>query len=68
MTTHEIKTAVDQGRTVHWSQPNYIVAKDTYGEYYIKCTTNNSCIGLTWADGVTLNGNEEDFYINENTK
>lgn len=64
MTTQEIKTAVDSGKVVNWKQPNYIVIKDTSNsDYLIKCTTNNSCIGLTWADGVTLNGNEEDFYV-----
>lgn len=63
MTSQEIKTAVDNGKTVHWRNEMYVIVKDKRGEYYIKCLSNNYCIGLTWADDVTLNGKEEDFYI-----
>ena len=62
MTESEIKQAVDEGKTVHWSSEAYVVIKDSKGQYLIKCIPNNHCIGLTWADGKTLNGKEEDFY------
>ena len=35
------------------------VIKDKIGQFLIVCKTGY-CIGLTWKDGVTLNG--EDFY------
>ncbi len=63
MNTAEIKKAVDEGKNVYWSNLGYKVVKDKNDEYLIKCTVNNSCIGLTWQDGTTLNGKEEDFFI-----
>ena len=62
MTLSEIKEAVDAGKTVHWSNALYSVIPSC-GDYLIKCSSNNHCIGLTWQDGVTMNGKEEDFYI-----
>jgi hypothetical protein len=35
------------------------------GDYVIVHQDNLHGIGLTWNDGVTLNGKEEDFYIGE---
>lgn len=66
MTAQEIKAAVDNGKTVHWKNELYVIVKDKRNEYYIKCLSNNHCIGLTWEDDVTLNGKEEDFYIAPN--
>lgn len=69
MNLQEIKSAIDAGKTVNWSNDSYVVIKhfprypDT-PEYLIKCLSNNHCIGLTWRDGVTMNGKEEQFYIN----
>jgi len=60
MTLDEIKTAIDDGKTVHWSNNGYNVIK-TGDQYIIKHITGNA-IGLTWLDGVTLNGKESDFY------
>jgi hypothetical protein len=65
MTVDEIKSAVDAGKTVYWSNPGYKVIKDSIGQYLICFTPNKSCIGLTWTDGVTLNGKEEEFYVAE---
>ena len=65
MTVSEIKTAVSEGKTVHWASKIYIVIKDRIGQYLVKCTLNDHMIGLTWADGTTLNGAEEEFYIEE---
>lgn len=63
MKAEEIKKAVDEGKTVHWSHEGYSVIKDNLGQYLIYCSINGYCIGLTWRDGVTLNGKEQDFYI-----
>lgn len=63
MTLDEIKAVVDKGeRRVFWSTKAYEVIKDTIGQYLIKCHINNTYIGLTWADGTTLNGKPEDFF------
>lgn len=63
MTVDEIKQAVDEGKTVHWVNEAYKVIKNSKnGDYLIKCIPNKHCIGLTWVDGKTLNGKEEDFY------
>ena len=61
MTIQEIKQAVDNGQTVYWSNGSYTVIKSN-DDYLIRCS-NGSCIGLTWADGTTLNGREKDFFI-----
>lgn len=66
MTLNEIKEAVEAGKTVHWASANYVVIKDRIGQWLIKCVSNNSCIGLTWRDGVTMNGRPEEFFIHEN--
>ena len=58
MTLDEIKKAVDEGRFVYWGNEAYKVIKDDVGQYLIKCTLNGDLIGLTWRDGVTLNGKE----------
>jgi len=63
----EIRKAVDEGRIVHWTNNNYIVKKDKNGEYNIVCTMNNNCIGLTWQDEKTLNGEIWDFYDEQST-
>ena len=62
MNLQEIKQAINQGKNVYWSGPGYQVIKDNAGEYLIKCTSNNHCIGLTWQDNVTMNGKESDFF------
>ena len=65
MNAEQIKSAVSAGKQVFWKQENYPVIKDRIGQYLIKCTNNDHCIGLTHRDGVTLNGQEEDFFIIE---
>jgi len=70
MNLEEIKAAVDAGVTVHWAQPNYVVVKGKQqfaDEYLIKCLNNDNVIGLTWRDGVTLNGREDEFYLADTT-
>jgi hypothetical protein len=70
MTLQEIKTAVDQGKTVCWINSAYNVIKDSIGQYFIICNLNDYCVGLTWDDGTTLNascvinGDCLEFFIN----
>ena len=64
MTLAEIKTAIANGQSVHWASLLYEVVKDKYDQYFIICKTNNHAIGLTWADGITLNGKEGEFFTN----
>lgn len=65
MKLEEIKKAVDDGKTVHWTCDSYTVIKNRKtGEYYVEHAGGN-LTGLTWADGVTMNFKAEDFYIAE---
>lgn len=57
MNLSEIKAAVEAGKVVHWSNEGYTVKGDLIVHH------SGSAIGLTWADGVTLNGKECDFFI-----
>lgn len=63
MTLNQIKSAVEAGKPVHWSNDGYSVIKDKLDRFLIVCHRNESCWGLTWTDGVTMNEKEEDFYI-----
>ena len=63
MTLDEIKQAVRDGHTVNWSNPAYTVKLDSIGQWLIVCNFNDSVIGLTWSDGVTMNGEPDQFYI-----
>jgi hypothetical protein len=65
MTLQEIKTAVEAGKTVCWSNTGYKVIKDMTGQWFVKWSSNGNCTGLTWADGVTMDYKEEDFFIDE---
>lgn len=62
MTLQEIQKAVTDGKRVHWASPAYTVILDSLGQWFIRCH-NGNCIGLTWADGKTLNGKESQFYV-----
>ncbi len=64
MTLEEI-AAIEAGKKVYWSNRNYQVVKDKIGQWLIVCRMNNYCIGLTWADEVTMNGKPEDFHLDE---
>ena len=68
MTLQEIKDAIEAGKTVHWANDAYVVIKhfprSYQAEYLIKYLPNDHSIGLTWRDGVTLNGKENQFYTN----
>lgn len=62
MTLQQIKDAIAAGKTVHWANTGYIVHKSNY-EYSITFKYNDSSIGLTHMDGVTMNGAEDQFFI-----
>jgi len=64
MTLHEIKDAVADGKTVYCGNQNYKVMLDRLSRFLIVCD-NGYIIGLTWADGITLNGKPSDFFILE---
>ena len=59
----DIKEAVLAGKTVHWKTEAYRVVCDSIGQWLIVCPSTNGCWGLTWADGVTMNGAIEDFFV-----
>jgi hypothetical protein len=61
MKTQEIKAAVDAGKKVHWKNGSYRVVKNK--SIYVVQGPSGSMTGLTWADGETLNGKEEDFFV-----
>lgn len=63
MTLDEIKAAVIDGKTVHWSTTAYVVRYNKKGGFNIVYTQTGNCIGLTWRDGVTMNGKENEFFI-----
>ena len=65
MNLQEIKNAVEDGQTVHWSNSSYRVVKVSLNQFLIVCE-NGSTIGLTWKDGKTMNGRPEDFYTPAN--
>jgi hypothetical protein len=62
MTLQEIKQAIEDGKKVFWSNLAYEVIKDRIGQYLIKCHINNSYVGLTHADGITLSEREDGFF------
>lgn len=74
MNYQQIANAVDAGRVVHWQHPEYRVIPgpshpSNEGNCinpairYLISHVNGHAIGLTWTDGVTLNGKEADFYV-----
>ena len=69
MTLAEIKAAVKAGKTVHWASESYTVIHDTTNNCdqwliaYNHGYRNANYIGLTWRDGVTVNGKPEEFFI-----
>ena len=64
MNLAEIKAAVMAGKTVHWASDAYVVIyAPRIDQFLIKCSLNDNCIGLTWKDGVTMNGEPGQFFI-----
>lgn len=65
MTLDEIKAAIAAGKRVHWVNTGYDVIKTGSGDYLIVWQKDKNAIGLTWGDGVTMNGKPEQFFIAE---
>lgn len=66
MTLAEILRAVDEGMQVHWQSPCYLVERHAGStSCVIRSLATGHCIGLTWADGTTLNGKAEEFFIGD---
>jgi hypothetical protein len=68
MTLDEIKDAVRAGQRVCWSNRGYEVHEDSIGQWlitYRRGTPHADSIGLTWMDGVTVNGRPEEFFIDD---
>ena len=65
MNAQEIRAAVEAGKTACWANRGYRVIDGGIAGYLIECQSNGHCIGLTWNDGVTLNGKPEEFHIGE---
>jgi len=64
MKLNEIKEAVLAGKTVHWKNHGYrVIYAPKLNDFLIRFAYNDDCIGLTWVDGVTMNGEEEDFFV-----
>lgn len=63
MTLEEIKDAVLAGKRVCCGNRDYEVIRDHIGQWRIRLGPNGYCIGLTWADGKTMNGKPEEFFI-----
>lgn len=63
MNLQQIKRAVESGETVHWQNRAYRVIKDSIGQWLIEFNRGESYWGLTHRDGVTMNGNESEFFV-----
>jgi hypothetical protein len=64
MNAQEIKSAVLSGKKVFSGNSLYsVIFSEKAQQWLIVCADNGYTIGLTHRDGVTLNGNPEDFFI-----
>lgn len=61
MTIQQIKSAIDSGKNVYWSNTAYKVIKDSENQYLIQHMFGG-CIGLTNLKGDKLNGLEAEFF------
>ena len=64
-TPQEIKEAINAGKTVYAGSSIYEVIKDNKGQYLIKCTLNDYCVGLTGQEGTPYENvlnSTENFY------
>lgn len=64
MTLEQIKGVVKLGLTVCHNNEAYEVQYwENQDAFRIVCILNDYAIGLTWRDGVTMNGKEKDFFV-----
>ena len=62
MNLQQIKDALKNGDRVYWCNTANEVIQDKTGQYLIVHKWTGYAIGLTWADNVTMNGDESDFF------
>tara|TARA_R110000765_G_scaffold313756_2_gene406699 strand:+ start:178 stop:453 length:276 start_codon:yes stop_codon:yes gene_type:complete len=65
MTRTELIAAMDAGLPVRWMNDGYECYKDTTGEYLKTFTPNDHTIGIFHRDGVGMNVDASDCYIQE---
>lgn len=65
MTLTEIMDAIIAGKTVCWKTIEFEVVCYPAGVFNIVNIKTHNCTPLVWSDGVTLNCNEEDFFIKD---
>jgi hypothetical protein len=66
MNLTQIKAAVDAGLKVCWSNCMYVVRHNCLSGYsivYDEGGAKENQIGLTWSDGVRLNGEPDEFFV-----
>ena len=63
MSLSEIKDAVEAGKVVHWANTGYVVIKDRLGQFLVKFTSNDNCVGLDNRYGYKLNFKPEEFFL-----
>lgn len=64
MNIQQIKYNVTKGKVVHYQTDDYVVKK-VKQRWCIVHSETEASIPLTWSDGVTLVGDEQDFYIEQ---
>lgn len=64
-TAAQIKRETLRGFQVYWANPGYRVHVDKLDQWFITFTPANHSIGLTWQDGVSMNGKPEQFFMLE---
>lgn len=63
MNLQETKSAVESEQKVYGKSFLYEVVFDG-NEYFITCKSTNHKIGLVWEAGRTMDGKEQDFFMN----
>ena len=61
MNLEQIRAAQKHGLTVHWANEGYTVHDNSI--VWAFGTPKANSIGLTWSDGKTMNGQEDDFFV-----
>jgi len=68
MSLIQIVEAILNGKRVFWKNTGYEVIRDSIGQYLIGFDiggNKENWIGLTHTDGLTVNGNPEDFFVGD---
>jgi hypothetical protein len=66
MKATEIRRALDEGLRVFWGDRSYeVIRGKRSGDCFIRSAVTGHCICLTRSDGVTLNGQESDFFVEQ---